>query len=432
MNLTEFSQKIFELTQNEKEFLIIFLDKIDFTNPVIPKFELSTKNEKFIFNDLKIENNRFSVWVNILLGTIFKEGNIVYSWEIKPFFSFIRMYLGYDFSVKSSILDLRIFSSYLQVKLEKIDFLVCKEFIDKVPDHLLKINDDIYNPMIKTVLPAIETEGIYLKNSANKKYLNYDVEGIKLGRLRCTKLSDRFINFHTMKEEERGWICNQVDHKFLTFDYNHIEVNVLAFVSGCKILNKIIEEGKDAYEEIYKIISGSKKCGEKQRNLIKDVFLSVVYGVGKETLSKLSNLPIEATNNLYDLIVSKFNGLFVYLKGVQQEADKNGKITDHLGRVSYYEGNGYKARNAIIRGLADYICQEKLCELYFNKPNRVQLFGSLHDGYFIQAHNESFIQNSFICKDILESPSKVLPKIKLNVKVSQGEDLSNLKRINYE
>jgi hypothetical protein len=421
------AEQLVELAKNQK---VVFVK----TDPEIG--DCTSNIELVVFGNGKKRKIDFKEEINQCFGTlqasIFGEGATVICWNIKQFFSFARHKTGKAFRHKAKLIDLKVKESYLGIN-EKCPenwteaFQRCLRLRENQSEKSKKIYEQIHLSLIESVIPDLENVGILDLEAQKKLYAYYDIEGQANGRLKCILPSERNYNPHSLgpKEREKYRPVGE-DHWFLCFDFNHMEVAILQWLSGDVRMGQLLGLEGDFYKKLFKAITG-KPCDDlKFRKFAKDCFFPVIFGSSAGGLAK--NLEISV--NFAEFVVNRLNSMFpTAMSFVQDHQDKiESNIADCFGRIRIFdEQDHYKIRNFIIQSPAATICLEKLIKLYnYLKKEDPALGFHVHDGYglFVQESKYRILQKQI--KEVLESPSDLAPDLELKVSCKIGPTLNEL------
>jgi len=233
-------------------------------------------------------------------------------------------------------------------------------------------------------------------------------------------------NPHSLGPEIKGNLRPVFPHNvFMIFDYKNMEVSVLAEICKDKNLIKILESGKDFYEEVYKIVIGGEN--KNSRSIAKKIFLPIIYGQAHLSLSDQLSVSESTAKELISRLRKVFPDAFEFSDNAQDEARNNGYVKDLFSRTRIFNDNFHKARNFVIQSPAALLCLEKLINLYdgLNKKEARIVF-SIHDGYGISVAKDNFFSLYAGIKAILESDSFLLPSLKLRTSLKIGKNLNEM------
>lgn len=419
----------------DKHVLIMAEPEIlDFNSKkTVPKLVIIDASGTKVQIPLSPEEERFTKMLRTLGYYIGKAGTVVLGWNIKNIFSYFRFRLGKDYIFEAKVFDLKVAEAYFGIEGKRPkSYIEAFERLKKLRefqewDKFSEIYRKVHLPLIKEILPDLETFNLVDRSQNKKVYPFYEVEGQINGRLRCSKEKLNSYNPHNLSEEEKknltgpGYPENEL---FVYFDYNHMEVSVLTWLSGDKNLSQILESGDDLYEAIWKKLT-QIDCTPQYRKICKSVFLPVVYGQGVLGIAKSINCSEGTAQELTQRIHSEFRDAMLWIVE-QQNKMVNKTAVDHFGRRRIFEEREYRARNFAIQAPASIICLDKLIKLTKNLGNLGRVVFHVHDGYALITDKKDM---PFLCqrgKEILESEEDFYPGLKLKISTAVGDSLNTL------
>lgn len=359
------------------------------------------------------------------------ERNILLSWNVKDVFSFMKRRTGIDFEVHSPVYDLRLISSYLGMDVKQPETF--KESISLLKNCLRdsawkkfsKFYDGIYEPLFSKVIPEIETCCLVDNNKRSCVYPTYVMEGQVNGRLRTTKVNGQSYNPHSIGPEEKHNLRpKDYDQVFLYMDYKNMEVNVLQWLSDDKQLLSILESGRDLYKEIWKKMT-KQEATDAHRKICKDIFLPVVFGQGKFSLSKKLGVSEEIASRLIHNLGKTFHVAFDWVNS--QSADGNNMVIDAFGRKRILDDQKhYKVKNFCIQSPASMICLRKLVRLHEALAGKASICFHVHDGYCVLCNKNEVNSIMELGKKALEEEDPMFPGLNLKITCQQGHRLDDM------
>lgn len=403
---------------------------LDFTDPVAnANLVIYPKSGE----PLKVPLNKETLvdFLGILNAAIFEDKDfVVFCWDIKPFFSYIKYYTKSLNAFACKMFDIKLIEAYLG-KREKApnDFgeasvRVKAMIADDSYENAKLIYNKIHIPLFSEIIPSIETNGLYNKNTRIALYPSYEIEGQRGGRMKCHEAFKHSFVPHTLGPEQREILYPRgMDEVFVYFDYRNMEVSTLQWLSNDDHVLQMLELEEDFYKVFFKLISGSVCDNERKRETSKKIFLPVIYGMQAETMASELGISYETA----DKIIGKVYKLFPKsLNWIQQKFD--GVCRDHFGRKRYYDGSTYKARNFLVQAPASNVCLEKLIALFRAIDGRAKLVCHIHDGYVVTCSRSSLKMVVSIGRDVLLGESELCPGLKLKVSVKSGSTLEEAKK----
>ena len=381
--------------------------------------------------DLSFTKYNTGLYCKFLKETIFGKDKKVICFNSKPFFSYILSNKVKASFFESSFYDLQWFFSYngkRDVKISSRNDLIStfSEIVSLLSNDKNNLYKTIYGRLIAEVLPYIENNHLIDFEEEVKVYPFYKIEGQENGRLSCQMNHRKSYNPHSLGPEIKGNLRPVFPHNvFMIFDYKNMEVSVLAEICKDKNLIKILESGKDFYEEIYKIVIGGEN--KNSRSIAKKIFLPIIYGQAHLSLSDQLSVSESTAKELISRLRKVFPDAFEFSDNAQDEARNNGYVKDLFSRTRIFNDNFHKARNFVIQSPAALLCLEKLINLYdgLNKKEARIVF-SIHDGYGISVAKDNFFGLYNGIKAILESDSILLPSLKLRTSLKIGKNLNEM------
>jgi len=381
--------------------------------------------------DLSFTKYNAGLYCKFLKDTIFGKGKKVICFNSKPFFSYLLSNRVKFSSFEASFYDLHWFFSYSGKRDVKISSI--NELIATFPEVLGLLSNDknnlyktIYGRLIAEVLPYIENNHLVDFEEEVKVYPFYKIEGQENGRLSCQMNHRKSYNPHSLGPEIKGNLKPKSPHDiFMIFDYKNMEVSVLAEICKDKNLIKILESGKDFYEQVYKIVIGGED--KNSRSIAKKIFLPIIYGQAHLSLSDQLDISESTAKELISRLRKVFPDAFEFSDNAQEEARSKGCVKDLFFRTRMFSDNFHRARNFVIQSPAALLCLEKLINLYDKlDKEEAKIVFSIHDGYGISSKKSSFLSLCNVIRNILESDSVILPSLKLITSLKIGKKMNEM------
>jgi len=331
--------------------------------------------------------------------------------------------------ILKGVVDLAWFESYLRLDTTKSDYKAQVRLFKQVVlnDKIWGIYKQVYEPLITQTVPAMESFGLINDQLGQMVYPNYHIEGQENGRLSCSCNFKRCYNPHSLGElEKKELVLNSEEFKFLSFDYRNMEVTILANISHDDILLDIIKnKSTRVYETIFEMVTGVKEHSEA-RSLGKKMFLPCIYGQGVNGLANSLDISKEQASIYLDKLARIFKQSFTFVENNQKKAAQQNSVVDFFGRVRHLKTeDAIKARNFVVQSPAALICLEFLNDVQHTSNNLYQLAFSVHDGYYIVAHNKNLQDAYHLVKKTLTKRSRHLD-VELQVSAKIGKNLSKM------
>jgi DNA polymerase I-like protein with 3'-5' exonuclease and polymerase domains len=279
----------------------------------------------------------------------------------------------------------------------------------------------VMKPLVTTVVPAIECEGVLNIEREARVHPCYEIEAQENGRMSCTGSFQWGINALTIGEEVGSKLRpRSLDDLFLYFDYQNMEVAVLQWLAQDDDLGEILAGDDDVYETLFKRIIGGQH--QNSRKFAKSFFLPTIYGMSASGLAQKCKLPEPLAQKVIHRLNEQFAKSFRYVERFQEDA-KQGVVRDHFGRKRFFSDSYHKARNTAIQSPATAICLERLVALHELKVSPILM--SIHDGFVVSANAKNVTDVYMAVKNCLQAESLLAPGLKLKVSCKAGRSLSD-------
>lgn len=357
--------------------------------------------------------------------------SLVLSWGAKDFFSFLKGRTGILPEFHGNMYDIQIICSYFNYPKERpASFkealgILRKAFSEPAWGTFKKFHDAVYRPLFSSVIPKMETLCLVDNRRRRCVYPTYVIEGQANGRLKAVKVGRNSYNPHSMDSGlKKSMRPAGYDESFVYFDFRNMEVCVLAWLSGDSRLNEILDSDMDPYREIWRRMSGSEPS-DSQRLLCKNMFLPVVFGMGRSSLSVKMGISEKVAGMIIDSLVKSFPKAFEWVE--EQSEIKENVAVDCFGRRREFKpGMAYKARNFAIQSPASMVCLRKLVHLDSEISELADLCFHVHDGYCLVC-DKGLVDEVFdIGARCLESEDGLFPGLRLRTTCCFGFDLDNM------
>lgn len=405
----------------------------DFTTRAVFRIIISSLRQKV---ELEVSPDNIRSLIGVFDATIFNKEIVdrIYTWNLKSLSSYFHYFVPRFVTPTNSVIDLKIIESFLGIRKIRPENLT--EAINRVKiavkrKNWQKLYKTLHLPLALRVLPAIETTSLLNDDTRKPEHPYYEIEGQANGRMNCMKKFANSYLPHNMGPDLRKVLKPRgYNMRFLSADYRHCEVTVLQWLTGDEKLKEILDSGEDLHRKIYEVVTGDECDTETKRNISKLMFLPVMYGCGPPTLAQQLKVSEKVGKELHGRILTNFPTAMNRMLEVQKQADV-GPVEDYFGRRRKFEkGEGYKARNFFVQGVAATVCQEKLVELYKALDGEnVYLAFSVHDGYCVVCAMEKAKQAYQTVKSVLESESKLCPGLRMKVQIKFGTRLNQMKEL---
>lgn len=372
-------------------------------------------------------------YLNSSLYHVLGTGRVLLAWGAKEVFSYLKGRTGFGLELHGAVFDLKLISSYLGMADEKPPSfrsavrLLRKCLSDPNWGKFSKLYTEVYRPLFSEVLPDIETCCLVDNKRRTCVYPTYLIEGQVNGRLRAVPAGFNSYNPHSMGPAEKFNLRpRDYDDVFLYMDYKNMEVNVLQWLSGDESLAEAISSG-DTYKRIWSMMTGQEPT-ETHRKLCKQVFLPVVFGQGKHSLSKKLQISEKNASKFIDSMVKTFPVAFDWVNS--QSPDGNNTATDAFGRRRTFDDQEhYKIKNFCIQSPASMICLKKLVFLHGVLEGRASICFHLHDGYCLLCKKNEIGSIMELAISALEAEDSMFPGLIMRVSCEGGPRLDEMRTL---
>jgi DNA polymerase-1 len=141
----------------------------------------------------------------------------------------------------------------------------------------------------------------------------------------------------------------------VSFDYDQIELRILAEEANCKGMLEAFAKGDDLHCQtaalIFRIPAGD--ISGEQRKIGKNVNFAVVYGMGQQTLADKLGASIKEAGSFLDEFFAHYPEIKDLKQSLAREVEKTRLVKNKFGRCRYIpREESYKALNTLIQGTA--------------------------------------------------------------------------------
>lgn len=370
-------------------------------------------------------------YLNSSLYHVLGPERVLLAWDAKELFSYLKGRTGFGLELHGTVFDIKLISSYLGMADERPSSfksalsLLKRCLSDPNWKTFSKFYAGVYKPLFSQVLPDIETCCLVDNKRRICVYPTYSIEGQANGRLKATLSDFNSYNPHSIGPAEKFNLRpKDYDDLFLYIDYKNMEVNVLQWLSGDNSLAEAISSG-DTYKRIWQMVTGQKPT-ESHRKLCKEIFLPVVFGQGKSSLSKKLYTSEKNASKFIDRIVKTFPVAFDWVNS--QSTDGNNTASDAFGRRRTFQEQ-YKIKNFCIQSPSSMICLRKLVLLHGALDGRASICYHLHDGYCLLCKKNEIRSIMELATSVLEGEDSMFPGLNMRVSCEGGPRLDEMQTL---
>lgn len=296
---------------------------------------------------------------------------------------------------------------------------------------------------VKDLHPFIEKYLIYRQNSKLllgfinnlSKYsrqgvifTNFEITGTATGRIISFS-----PNLQNLPPKAKMIFIPHKNNIFVSYDYSHIELRILAHFSQDESLISIFNQDLDIHTITAKLLF--KKEDEQTRRLAKIINYGIVYGISPQALSEKTGLSLSTSKQLIQDYFKSFPGVKKFINELVDKFQAMGYAETLLGRKRFaFEINSSRALriaiNTPIQGTAADILKLSMIDIfkYLNKQNllkEIKLKLAIHDELIFEMPENHLKNTAIKIKQIMENVIKL--NIPLKVKIKKGYNLNELK-----
>lgn len=384
----------------------------------------------------KMEVNGVKIDLDIL-----KKCDETYSNEIKECEKRIFAFAGHEFNINATMQVATVLYDELKISLpikkktRSTSFEILQEIIDVHPivAEIIK-----YRRMVK------------LKNTYIENYYKFEKQGFihcefnqmntDTGRLSSANpnLQNIPVRDDDSKFIREVFVSRFNDGMIASFDYEQIELKLMAHISNDEVMVKAFNEYKDVHKITASMIYGVDEDAvtKEQRRMAKTVNFGIMYGQGAFGLSQQLGCPVGEASAFMKLYFSKFPGIKKYITdSVQRVIDNDYTATTLFGRrrkVTELTVNNAQLRsfgervavNMPLQGTASDIIKmamNKVQKMLDDEHFESKLILQIHDELVFDVKNGEFEKLAPKVKEIMENVVKL--NVPLTVSVSTGKNL---------
>jgi DNA polymerase-1 len=166
----------------------------------------------------------------------------------------------------------------------------------------------------------------------------------------------------------RSMFIPREDHVFVVFDYDSIEVRLLAYYMASERYRKLIRDGHDPHAYMAASIHGGEinafeKGGPRdaERSSAKNTTFAITYGAGAPRVSDMNKIPKDDARALIKKIKSALPGYYRLNRRIKRKIGEVGYINTAFGRRQVVDREkAYIGLNSLIQGTAAEVMKQGL------------------------------------------------------------------------
>lgn len=386
-----------------------------------------------------MEKNGIKVDINILeqLSTQINE-------EIKILEDRIYKTAGEVFNINSSQQLAAILFEKLKLPVQKkgktgpsTDISVLKELSSLHPLPGLIVE---YRELYKLNSTYIEGLIPYIDPSTGRIYPKFSQISTSTGRLSCNNPNLQNLPVRTERGSKiRKAFCCEKGNILYSFDYNQIELRVLAHLSGDPYLVEAFKNNRDIHTETANILfsgdslfslSPERKDQKDLRRIAKTINFGIIYGMSAYGLSQELGISVSDAENFIKEYFHRFKGVKKYIDDIISAVERDGFVTTILNRRRYIpeirssnknqkEFAKRAAINMPVQGSsADIIklAMNRIYEFFKKEKLKSMMVLQIHDELLFEVFPEEEKVIAESVREIMENVLKLNVPLKVDVK----------------
>ena len=238
------------------------------------------------------------------------------------------------------------------------------------------------------------------------------------------------------KELRRYFIPEKNDYLLIDADYSQIELRLLAALSGDEQMIGAFASGEDIHTATAATVFGVPReaVTADLRKRAKAVNFGILYGMGAFSLSEDLHIPVARAKEYIASYFAAYPSIDAYLKGVIEQAYRDGFVTTLFGRRRYIpelkmqnknmQHFGERvAMNSPIQGTAADII--KIAMIRVDEKLKAsgldaRLVLQVHDELIVECHKDAADEAKAILVNEMENAVSLA--VKLKVEAAMGEN----------
>lgn len=226
-------------------------------------------------------------------------------------------------------------------------------------------------------------------------------------------------------KEVRSVLVPREGHSFVVYDYESIEIRLLAYYLNDQHFIRMIEDGHDAHAWMAANIWGGEPSqyakgtdGEAKRGLAKNILFAITYGAGApRVMAMLRDAGMDASRDEAKAIISKIKaslpGYYKLSKRIRQKIEQVGHVNTLFGRKQVVNPEkAYVGMNALIQGSAADIMKQGLVNVdEAIRPYDGHILLTVHDEVVVEVPTERAEECARAVEKALCSAADIHPRL---------------------
>ncbi|HPP29411.1 MAG TPA: DNA polymerase I [bacterium] len=296
-----------------------------------------------------------------------------------------------------------------------------------------------YRELYKLKSTYIEGLIPFIEPSTGRIYPKFSQTSTSTGRLSCNNPNLQNLPVRTERGSKiRKAFCCEKGNILYSFDYNQIELRILAHFSEDRYLVDAFRNNRDIHSETAGILFGGDSLfssvtisdQKDLRRIAKTINFGIIYGMSAYGLSQELGISVSDADRFIKEYFSRFTGVKEYIDKTLSAVEKNGFVTTILNRRRYIpeirstnknqkEFAKRAAINMPIQGSAADLIKIAMNRIYdfFRKEHlKSMMVLQIHDELLFEVVPEEEDRVLGTVKEIMENVFKLNVPLKVDVK----------------
>jgi len=214
-------------------------------------------------------------------------------------------------------------------------------------------------------------------------------------------------------KEARSMFVPREDHVFVVYDYDSIEVRLLAYYMANEAYRKLIREGLDPHAYMAGQIHGrpmeefTKENATPEDRLLRDIakntMFAISYGAGAPRVADMNQIPKAEAKELIKKIKKSLPGYYRLNSRIRKKIESVGYVNTAFGKKQVVDKEkAYVGLNALIQGTAAQIMKRGLIQVHEATAHlgAIPLL-LVHDEIVVECHKDAAEEVSALMPDAL-------------------------------
>jgi DNA polymerase I len=309
-----------------------------------------------------------------------------------------------------------------------------------------------YRELFKLKSTYVEGLTSYIDKNTGRIHPNFNQTSTSTGRLSCSNPNLQNIPVRTERGSKiRKAFCCDEGNTLYSFDYNQIELRILAHFSKDPYLINSFKDDRDIHQETADILFSEENSlfspsvdvfrQSDRRRIAKTINFGILYGMSAYGLAQELNIPVDLADKFINGYFNRFKKVKEYIEKTVFDVGRNGYVSTILKRRRYFpdiQSENKSRREFAVRAAINMPIQGSAADLiklamnniyeYFSREKmNSKMVLQIHDELLFEVYPEEEEKVSAGVRDIMENVLKMDVPLKVDVKRGRNYlDLSNL------